>query len=215
MKQALVTITAILMAGSLYAADAPPPAKAETAAKPFIYIQKPYDVMIGKPSAPVTIVEYASLSCPHCAHFYNEILPVINKKYIETGKVRLVYRDYPLNNPAIKAAEVVQCVEKERRHEFLSVLFKMQVQWAFTASYLDALSNIAALGGLEKAKFDKCINDPTMENNIIAVEKEASDEYKVNSTPSFFINGTAYKGYHDVENMSKAIEDALASPAKK
>ncbi|HEU5047027.1 MAG TPA: DsbA family protein [Rickettsiales bacterium] len=197
---------------SASANPAPVPA---TPAKPFVYVPGEYDITIGKKNAPVTIVEYASLSCPHCAHFFTDTYPALKEKYIDTGKARLVYRDYPLNAPALKAAQLVHCVEPDRRHEFVEVLFKMQSKWAYNMDYMDALANIAALGGVEKAKFDQCTSDTATENALIAIEKQAADEYKVNSTPTFFINGKEYQGDRNIDGMGKAIEGALSPSVKK
>jgi protein-disulfide isomerase len=241
MKRIVVSVIGLLFTASAWAADAPAPAPTTPSAAPqaqplpapatpaaqispaaaapavaqkkFIYVPKPYDVVIGKEKAPVTIVEYASLSCPHCAHFFNNILPTIEQKYIDTGKAKLVYRNYPLNKPALDAALLVNCAEKGQRHQFISVLFKLQNNWAYSPTYMDGLTNIALLGGLDKAKFDACMNDTAMQKEITEVEKEAADDFKINSTPTFFINGTIQQGVADADTMGKAIEQALA-PAK-
>jgi protein-disulfide isomerase len=160
-------------------------------------------------------VEYASLSCPHCSHFYVTALPELTKKYIDTGEVKLVYRNYPLNDPALKAAELVECSEADRRHAFIKVLFTTQMIWAYDTNYRDALANIAVLGGIDRLKFESCMNDKAIEKKVVAVAKEAADDYKINSTPTFFINGTQYKGDHDVPSLSKVIDAALAQNAKK
>jgi protein-disulfide isomerase len=183
--------------------------------KPLIYTPKDSDIVSGKDSAPVTIVEYASLSCPHCSHFFLKELPALTTKYIDTGKMRLVFRNYPLNDPALKAAELVQCAPADSRHAFIKVLFDTQLKWAYDANYRDALSNVAMLGGIDRLKFESCMNNKAIEKTIIAVAKEAADVYHVNSTPSFFINGTPYKGTYDSLTMGKAIDAAAAKSAQK
>jgi protein-disulfide isomerase len=194
-----------------WAEDAPVPAPA----KAFIYKLQASDIVIGENKAPVTIVEYASLSCPHCAHFYTESLPELKKKYIDTGKAKLVYRDYPINAAALDGAKLLQCVDKERRHTFLTVLFTTQSKWAYDANYKDSLANIAALGGIDRSKFDACMADKAIEKSVLQTAKVAQDDYKLNSTPSFFINGAPYTGDRGVEPMSKAIEETLAKDTKK
>lgn len=187
----------------------------QSPAKPFVYVAKPSDVTMGKKNAPVTIVEYASFSCPHCAHFYNEDMPKLTTKYIDTGKVFFVYRDYPLNAPALRASELVQCADADRRHAFVKVLFSTQSKWAFDLRYEDALAGIAALGAIDRTKFNACLKDKNIENTILEIVKEASDNYHIDSTPSFFINGQMHKGENGFESMSAIIDNALATRSAK
>ncbi len=220
MKKMFVAVAvALLSVTSVSSADeakkAPDKAAEEAPAKIFIYVPKASDIVIGQDNAPLTVLEYASLSCPHCAHFFMDTLPKLDAKYIKTGKVRLVYRDYPLNSSALKGAMLLQCVDKDRRHEFLTVLFKMQDKWAFGANYIEALSNIAAFGGFERARFNQCIDNKKVEEAALQVAKEASDIYKIEGTPTFFINGTKMKGETDIDGLSKVIDAALAAQTKK
>ena len=173
-------------------------------------------MVTGKADAPVTIVEYASLSCPHCADFYVHTLPELTKKYIDTGKVKLVYRDYPLNEPALKGAELVQCADPDRREAYVKVLFTTQLKWAYDAGYRDALSNIAVLGGMDRLQFEACMNNKAVEKIVLNVAKEAQDDYRVTSTPTFFINGELeYKGDHDVASLWRMVDNAALATEKK
>lgn len=226
MKRAYLAIAALLISTSTWADPASPHTssvtpsaavdkKAETPAKRFMYIPKPTDIVVGKDNAPVTIVEYASLSCPHCAHFYNETMPTLKEEYITPGKVKLVYRDYPLNQSALQAALLVQCADKSRAEDFVRVLFKTQDKWAYGTDVKDALGNIAVLGGLDRTKFERCLVNNDMQKALIAVEKESSDDFKVGGTPTFFINGEEQKGDHSMATMAVAIDAALAKTAKK
>ncbi len=207
-QNASVTTDAIsTSAGKSSSASA---SESATPAKPFVYKPNEYDVVEGKDSAPVTVVEYASLSCPHCAHFYTQAFPALKTKYIDTGKVKFVYRNYPLNDPALKGAQLVACADPDRRHAFLKVLFTTQQKWAYDAGYRKNLSDIAVLGGIDRLAFESCMNDRALEKKITAIAKEAADDYKVNSTPNFFINQNMYKGDHDAASLGKAIDDAIA-----
>jgi len=225
----MLTVTAIAFftATTAWSADAPTaaplsgakppsvPVADQTPPKPFVYAPKNTDVVTGKGDVPVTIVEYASLSCPHCSHFFLHVLPDITAKYIDAGKAKLVYRDFPLNDPALKAAELVQCADPSQRHAFVKVLFSTQMKWAYDSSYREALSNIAVLGGIDRLKFESCMNNKSIEKAILNVAKEASDDYHINSTPTFYINGTEYKGDRDTASMSKVIDAELAKAVKK
>jgi protein-disulfide isomerase len=185
------------------------PTKNETVA---ILTPKPNDIILGDPNALVTIVEYSSLSCPHCAHFHKEVLPDIEKEFITTGKAKLVIRHFPLNDPALKAAELVECAGSNgvNRANFEKILFNMQTQWAVNADYLKQLKQIALVGGIDSATFESCTTDKDLETRIIASREEAGDKLGVNSTPTFFINNTKLEGDTGIDSFRKAINDAQA-----
>jgi protein-disulfide isomerase len=186
-----------------------------TPAKPFVYNPKESDIVTGKTDAPVTIVEYGSLSCPHCSHFYADILPILTEKYIDTGKAKLVFRNYLRNEPDLNAAKLVECADGEHREAYVKVLFKTQMKWAYDTNFREALANIAVLGGMDRLAFEACMNKKDVEQTVLNVGKEAEDDYKINSTPTFFINGTQFKGRFDAVAMSTAIENALDREGKK
>jgi protein-disulfide isomerase len=171
---------------------------------------KPNDIIIGDNNAIVTMVEYSSLSCPHCAHFHEKILPALTKEFITTGKVKLVVRHFPLNEPAIKGALTVECAGMNglKRENFLKVLFSMQDKWAFSESFAKDLKQIALVGGIDSAAFDSCSNDKDLENRILAVRQEAATQLKVTSTPTFFINGIKYEGEPTIEGFRAIINKA-------
>ncbi len=173
---------------------------------------KPNDIIIGDANAMVTIVEYSSLSCPHCAHFHKDVLPDLDKEFLSTGKAKLVIRHFPLNEPALKAAELVECSGNTggQRSNFEKVLFEMQAQWAFDDNYLKELKQIALVGGIDSAAFDSCLADKDLEARIVATRQEAGDKLGVNSTPTFFINGKRLESDFGIENFRKAIADASA-----
>ena len=147
------------------------------------------DVVYGKNDAPVTIIDYSSLSCPHCAHFHNEVLPDLQKEFIEKGKAKLVFRHFPLNEPALRAAELVNCASALQKQNLIKALFDKQGDWGFTESFLKELKPIAAAAGIDAATFDSCVANKAGEDRILDVRKLAATVGKVNSTPSFFVNG--------------------------
>lgn len=172
---------------------------------------KPTDIITGDSNAPVEIVEYASLSCPHCAHLSQEVLPEIEKQYVSTGKAKIIFRHFPLNEPAIKAAEVVECAQTNNlnRENFLKVLFSMQQQWAYGEKFVDDLRKIALVGGIDSAAFDSCLGDKSLETKILATRQEAETKLGVNSTPTLFINGKKFEGEMTASGIGKAIDSAL------
>lgn len=176
-----------------------------------IIAPKPTDIILGDSNALVTVVEYNSLSCTHCAHFHADVLPALQKQFITTGKVKLVLRHFPLNEPALKAAEIVECAGLNGldRANFMKVFFNLQQQWAFGESFTQDLKQIALVGGIDSAAFDSCMGDKTLETRILQGRKDAGDVLGVNSTPSFFINGARYTGAPSVEGLSQAISAAL------
>lgn len=179
----------------------------------------PNDIILGDNNALTTMVEYSSLSCPHCAHFHEKVLPTLEKEFITPGKVKLVIRHFPLNEPAIKAAEVVECAGNNglKRESFVKVLFDMQEQWAFNDDFLKNLKQIALVGGLDSAAFDSCMSDKGIETRILEMRETAGTKLKVGATPSFFIQGVKFDGEPTVEAMRKALQDAApdASPKAK
>ena len=163
------------------------------------------DRILGNPDAPITIVEYASLTCPHCAHFANEVLPELKKKWIDTGKVKLVLRDYPLDEPALRAAMVARCAPPDRFYAYVDTFFGAQEKWVTARDYRDALARLVKLGGMSREEFDNCLKNTALENKIVEGRLIASKELDVNSTPTFFINGTKFTGAPTVEEFDKVL----------
>ena len=154
------------------------------------------DIVVGKADAPITIVEYASMTCPHCAAFHNTVYPQLKTKYIDTGKAKLIFREYPLDDRAMAASMLARCVGGEGPAGFIGELFKRQEQWAFQPGNLVVakLFETAKQAGFTQASFDKCLTDQKLLDQISAIRKRAGEKFQVTSTPSFFINGTRLSG---------------------
>lgn len=165
--------------------------------------------ILGDPNAPVTIIEYASLTCPHCAKFHNEVLPKIKAEYLDTGKAKLIYRDFPLDGVALKASLLARCAPKERYFAFLDVLFKQQAQWSRAKDPVAALSLIGRLGGIGEKAFQACMSDETLSNFIVQQRADGQKEHSVNSTPTFVINGEIVQGAQPFERFKSIIENAI------
>ena len=164
---------------------------------------------MGDANAPVTMIEYASLTCPHCARFSNEVLPKLKSTYIDTGKVRLVYRDFPLNEAALRASQLTRCVPPQNFFGIVELLFRNQESWAFGADPVAELTKIAAAAGIDKTKFEGCLKDQAMADVIIARAQEGQQKYGVSSTPYFFVNGRKILGEQPYEEFDKVIQEAL------
>lgn len=175
------------------------------------------DFVMGNRKAPIVLVEYASMTCPHCAHFSNTVLPVLEEKYIKAGKLAYILRQFPLNEPALDAAELLDCVgtqDEKKYFVFARVLFDAQSKWAFDSNYVTGLETIANVGGLTKSQFQNCINNTERELKILKAKKLANDEVQVPHTPYIFIDGEAYEGERTPEEVSKFIDAKLAKKGK-
>ncbi len=150
---------------------------------------EPADRVLGKADAPITVVEYASLTCPHCAAFNKDVLPDFKKTYVETGKAKLVYRDYPLDQLALKAAMLARCAPSDRYFSFLDVLFQNQVTWATAKDPNAALERIAKLGGMSSEQFTACMQNRSLEDAVLAESLRGQKEFNVQSTPTILVNG--------------------------
>lgn len=174
------------------------PAAAQQAAAP-VPAATFADVTYGRPDAPITILEYASLSCSHCAHFHQDILPKLKARYIDNGQVRLVVKDIPNNGPGLRAAQVARCAGDARHEKLADILFKTQGQW-LNADFVNGLTRIAAMAGIPPAQVQSCMADRRLEDFMINRQQEAARAWQVEGTPTFIINNGAAR----VEEASEA-----------
>jgi protein-disulfide isomerase len=167
------------------------------------------DIFIGKPDSKVTIVEYASMTCPHCKHFHEKTLPEITKKYLDTGKARLVLREFPFDPRAAAAFMLSRCSAEDKYYPMVSVLFQQQQNWAAADDAQAALLQIARLAGFSQESFQACLTNQKLLDDVNSVRERASKDFGVESTPTFFINGKKYSGALSVEEMSAIIDSML------
>jgi protein-disulfide isomerase len=168
---------------------------------------------LGKPNAPVKVDEFVSLTCSHCADFYSNILPELEKRYVDTGKVRIIMHDFPLDGISLKAAAVARCMPADEYFPFVKTLYKTQMAWAFGPGNPEAnMIRYASLGGLPEDKAKACANDAKLQEAIIA-ERTAAAKYNVESTPTFIINDGAETigGAQSVETFAAAFDRQLAA----
>lgn len=163
---------------------------------------------IGSADAPVTVFEYFSLTCPHCASFHNETYDAFKEKYVDTGKVRFVFRDFPLDRVALPAAMMARCVDEKRYPGVIKVLFKTQNNWAVSSDPIGELGKIAALAGLGGEAFESCVQSEELANGLLEM-RQAGSAAGVNSTPSFVIDGKVYAGALSIEEFSEILDPML------
>jgi protein-disulfide isomerase len=187
-------------------------AMAQTAADVAKPVSLP-DMALGPAGAPVTITEYASMTCPHCAAFDINVFPKIKSEYIDTGKVRYVFREFPLDIKAAAGSMLARCIAKDDSSKYFAVvdlLFKQQSEWVMKNT-TEILTRIGKQAGLSQQQVEDCLKDQGLLDKIEADQKYASEVLKVDSTPTFFINGEKIKGEASFEEFEKKIKPLLKS----
>jgi protein-disulfide isomerase len=169
------------------------------------------DVAQGSPDAKVTIVEYASLTCSHCAAFHKETYPTLKERYIDTGKVRYVLREFPLDPLATAGFMLARCDGDSKYYPIVDMLFQQQRAWAFTDKPLDALRQMMRQAGFSQEKFDSCLRDQKLYDAVNTVKNRGMEAFKVDSTPTFFINGQRFAGNMSIDELEKIIKPMLGA----
>tara|TARA_B100000579_G_C22651928_1_gene766670 strand:+ start:21 stop:641 length:621 start_codon:yes stop_codon:yes gene_type:complete len=169
------------------------------------------EFFIGNEDAPITIIEYASLSCSHCADFHINTLPTLIEEYVDSGKVKIVFRHFPFNYPALLGSMVLHCVPNDVRFDYTEALYFLQKKWVVRENKQtkQELFKIMQSGGMTKDKFDECISNTEIENSIIQKLVAVQNEYEIKSTPSFLINGQLLEGNKPIDSFRKIIESEL------
>lgn len=170
---------------------------------------------LGKANAPLTIIEYASLTCSHCADFYSNVLPEIEKRYVDTGKVRFIYRDFPMDAYALRAATLAHCMPSEQFYPFIKILFSNQSAWIRAPKVEEVLIKYAEMAGLSSDKAKACIADTKMMDELVAVQTEGTAKYEINATPTFIIidadkHEDKIVGARSLEDFAATIDGHLA-----
>jgi len=169
------------------------------------------EMVMGDDKAPVTVIEYASMTCPHCAHFQEVTFPELKKRYIDTGKVRYIFREFPLDSLAAAAFMLARCSgqdDKTKYFAMIDTMFRQQRQWAVEKP-IPPLLAIAKQAGFTEKSFDACLSNQKVLDGIESIRQRAVNQFKVESTPTFFINGTKFPGALSIEDMAKAIDPYL------
>lgn len=169
---------------------------------------RPGDMVFGQASAPVTMIEYYSLNCPHCAEFHKQVFPALKAKYIDSGEVRFVFRDFPLNWAAVEAAVLAQCAGRERYLAVQDALFASLHQWSRAEPSLLAIAEIVETVGVTRAELKQCVEEGALEKQVIGSFEFAKEELGVDATPTFFINGEKHVGGISLERLAELLAQA-------
>jgi len=194
------------------AAGPPTTAVASTADKSALLAIQPGDHVLGDPKAPITVIEYASFTCPHCAHFHTQILPEIKKKWIDTGKVKLIYRDFPLDQVAAKAAQIAECAGNDRYFGVIDLIFRGQPTWATASDPIAELAKPLRIAGMGEKEIKECLANEAKANEVVA-DAKGGETLGVNSTPTLFINGKRVTN-RSVDGMKAMVDEALKGEKK-
>lgn len=170
------------------------------------------DFVVGEDKAPITIIEYSSLSCIHCANFHENTLPQLKEEYIDTGKVRIVFRDFPLNMPALVGSMVLRCVPDDLRYDNMNALFLLRDSWVLSdnAKSTSELYKIMQIGGMSKKNFNKCLDDDALGEKILQGRMDVQNEFEIQSTPSFLVNGMLISGDKTIKEFRQILDKILS-----
>ncbi len=169
------------------------------------------DAWLGKEGAKVTIVEYASLTCSHCAHFHGTTYPELKKRYVDTGQARFTLREFPLDPLATAGFMLARADASARYYPITDLLFETQASWAFVNRPLDALAQTMRQAGFSKEKFEATLRDGKLLEAVNTVKTRAVDQFKVDSTPTFFVNGQRMPGAVSLEELEKVMKPILGA----
>ena len=167
------------------------------------------EAFLGDKEAKVTIIEYASMTCNHCATFHKEIYPEIKKNFIDTNKIKFIYRDFPLDKQALYASILAKCAPEDKYFDFVKLILSTQSKWISNDdSFVEKLTNIGKLAGLNEEKITNCFSDEKLVDKIIQSRSDAEKKYGIQSTPSFIINEKKYSAM-SFENFEKIIDNLI------
>jgi protein-disulfide isomerase len=206
----LLALGAAVFSGSgvATAQDKPAASAPRPAAAPAVTY---HEMIEGNPKAKVTVVEFASLTCPHCARFQRDVYPEIKKNYIDTGKIRYVYKDYPLDELALVGAVLARCAPADQGLKLVDTMFKNQDEWAQAEKPIVPLKGYAQLAGMSGADVDACFKNRELLQTVKDEYTKATTLYQVQTTPTFFIGDEKIEGGRLYDDISKAIDKQIAT----
>jgi len=167
------------------------------------------DVVQGAPDAPVTLIEYASATCTHCAAFHDNVFPALKTKYIDPGKVKFILREFPLDPLATGAFMLARCAGPEKRNSIVDQLFTQQKTWAFVDKPIEALLELVKQSGMSQVDFETCLKNQELMDQVTQTRDRAAEKFNVDSTPTFFLNGRKMTGELPIAEFDKVLEPLL------
>lgn len=168
-----------------------------------------FDFVKGAEDAPVTLIEYASLTCGHCANFHNDTLPEFTERYIDPGQVRMVWRQFPLNGLDLRAGMLARCLPEARFFSFVDILYQTQSDWLAADDQMAAVERLARTAGLSQDEIDACMADEELADRIVQVRLDAEQTYNVSATPTFVIEGEVVSGNRPLSFFAERIDPLL------
>tara|TARA_B100000925_G_scaffold209461_1_gene159578 strand:- start:1392 stop:1967 length:576 start_codon:yes stop_codon:yes gene_type:complete len=166
------------------------------------------ELSIGDDDAPITIIEYASMTCSHCADFHTETYPVLKENYIEKGDVKFIFREFPLDKLSMATSMLARCVDNSISLAFIDILFQNRNKW-YSDNAIAELKNLSKQAGLSSEDFERCLNDQELLDQLIIQKENAIKEFQINSTPSFIINGKVISGNKPYSYFESEIDKIL------
>ncbi len=166
------------------------------------------DRVLGDADAPVVMVEYASATCPHCAEFHAKVLPLIKAEYIDTGKIRFIFREFPLDQAALGASMLARCVPEDKYFATLDLMFRRQAIW-MKGDKAAELLKVTQMAGMDKAGFDACLNRAEVAKAIVESSRQAAKDFGIKGTPAIFVNGQMIDGHKEMADVKAAIDAAI------
>ena len=169
-------------------------------------------VVLGVDGAPIKIKVFSSFTCPHCANFHKEVIPKINKDYVVSGKVQIIFIDFPLDQMAFNASKLLHCLNQEKQIKFLDIVYETQNQWTSGTNADEINNNLQQIGkslGINSLQYNKCLNDEAISDKILNGRIDGQKKYSIDSTPTIIINEKKFKGSTSFKNIKKEIEKLI------
>ncbi len=205
-------VSTLALAAALSATPLFSPSFAQTVAQAELLKAGPLgEQAMGSDKAPVTIIEYASMTCSHCAHFTLTTFPQLKEKYIDTGKVRFIFREFPFDPIAAGAFMLARCAPEDKYFDMAGLFFETQEAWHVSENQTDALFGVVKQAGFTRESFETCLKDQTLLDGITATRSRASDKFKVNATPTFFINGKRADRFQSIPDVDQTLSALVKS----
>ena len=175
----------------------------------FIIAKTDEEIFLGNKDSKIVVIEYASMTCIHCANFHKEVYPKIKENYIDTNKIKYIFRDFPLDKQALFGSVLARCAPREKYFDFVKLILETQKKWISNdETFIDKLKNIGKLAGLNETKINECFKNEQLVDNILKISSDGEKKYNINSTPSLIINEKKYSAM-SYENFEKIVENLI------